>query len=57
VASAGTSAVWGLESLWKTPLQLVLGFSENRSPLAPAKLVAGTAAQISGLDRKRWLSC
>src|SRR5262249_28088957 len=57
VVSSGKSAVRGLERLWITLGQLVLGFPGTRSPLAPAKLVAGAAAQISGLDRKRWLSC
>jgi hypothetical protein len=46
-----------MESLWITFLRLVHGFSGNRSPLPPAKPVAGAAEQVSDLDRKRWLSC
>jgi hypothetical protein len=57
VTSAGTSPVMGLETLWITLFRLVLGFSGTRSPPTPAQLVAGAAAQVSDLDRKRWLSC
>lgn len=57
VPTASTSLALGLESLWITLCRVVLGFSETRSPLAPAEPVAGAAAQVSDLDRKRWLSC